>query len=168
MKKSTKQYNSANCGLVSQSCHQQKRSQTKCEGSKNPASTLGKCLIVTLSLLSFSQTAKAEINPTQAQKAIIGEAANQGFEGMKAVGEVIRRRGNLRGLYGLKRESFISAQPKWVHDMAKRAWEESAKSNLTKGATHFENEKAFGVPYWAKGMTKTVTIKDHSFYREAK
>lgn len=167
-KESTKQSRQESCGLVSQSCQEQKRSTQKCKDSKKPILTLGKLLTATLILSSFSPIAKAEINPTQAQKAIIGEAADQGFHGMVGVAEVIRRRGNLKGLYGLKRESFISSQPKWVHDMAKKAWEESSKSNLTKGATHFENVKAFGVPSWAKSMTKTATIKDHTFYREEK
>lgn len=50
--------------------------------------------------------------------------------------------------------------------MAKKAWAESAKSNLTKGATHWENVKAFGKPKWASKMKKTVTIKDHVFFAE--
>lgn len=119
------------------------------------------------SLLLGCNPAYAEINQTQAVKAIIGEAANQGLAGMQAVGEVIRRRGNLRGLYGAKREAFISGQPNWVHKQALRAWLMSESSNLTKNATHFENVKAFGRPNWALKMVKTAVIKDHVFYREA-
>ena len=32
-------------------------------------------------------------------------------------------------------------------------------------ATHWENIKRFGVPYWAEGMTKTVKIGRHTFWR---
>lgn len=115
-------------------------------------------------LIQFQPSLLAEVNPVQAQRVIIGEAANQGLEGMIGVAEVIRRRGSLKGFYGLKRESFIDSQPKWVHIQAEKAWEMSAKTNLTKGADHFENTKAFGVPYWAKNATKTASIKDHDFY----
>lgn len=165
-KESTKQSRQGSCGLVSQSCQERKKSTLKCEGLKVPTNISKKLLIGTLTLLAFSPIAKAEINQTQAVKAIIGESANQGLDGMIGVAEVIRNRGNLKGLYGLKRESFISSQPKWVHTQAKKAWEMSLKSDLTKGATHFENVKAFGKPKWAKDMTETVTIKDHTFFKE--
>lgn len=32
------------------------------------------------------------------------------------------------------------------------------------GATHFENIKKFGIPKWAKGMIKTATIGEHTYY----
>lgn len=115
-----------------------------------------------------TKPAYAEINQTQAVKAIIGEAANQGLDGMTAVAEVIRNRGHLKGFYGAKREAFILAQPNWVHRQALKAWLMSESSNLTKNATHFENVKAFGRPKWSSKMTKTAVIKDHVFYRDVK
>ena len=148
----------------------ERQSKRKWETFLKSAGICARCLThtahIVLLMLFLSSPAQAEINPALAQKALIGEAANQGLKGMIACGEVIRRRGNLKGIYGLKRESFISAQPKWVHQMAKKAWQESSKTNLTKGATHWENVKAFGRPKWAKKMKKTAVIGDHVFYAE--
>lgn len=120
------------------------------------------------SFLASSALAYAEIPQEMAVKAIVGEAANQGLDGMTAVAEVIRRRGHLKGLYGLKRDAFILSQPSWVHVRARKAWQMSRQSNLSKGATHFENVKAFGKPKWAKAMIQTAIIKDHVFYRESR
>jgi spore germination cell wall hydrolase CwlJ-like protein len=97
-------------------------------------------------------------------RAIIGEAANQGELGMVAVGNVIRNRGHLRGLYGL-RNPMVDKQPAWVWRQAERAWAQSATNDVVHGATHFENVKAFGRPRWAAGMRVTVVIKDHTFYK---
>lgn len=115
--------------------------------------------------LLFSPVAHAEIPSEQAVQAIIGEAANQGKIGMIALAEALRNRDSLSGVYGYKRTSFIKSQPKWVHDMARQAWEASKESNLVDGATNWENVKAFGKPYWASSMIKTATIGAHSFYR---
>lgn len=106
----------------------------------------------------------AEIPESQAIRAIIGESSNQGYVGMLAVAEAIRNRGHLKGVYGLK-SPHVDNEPQWVFNLAKKAWGESKTTNLVKGADHWENIKAFGVPPWAKTMTKTVTIKDHAFYK---
>jgi hypothetical protein len=109
----------------------------------------------------FSQN----ITDSNAIRTIVGEAGNQGKNGMIAVGNVIRTRKNLKGFYGFK-NPIADKQPKWVWIMAEKAWAESKTNNLVKGATHFENVKAFGKPYWAKDMAETVTIKDHTFFKK--
>ena len=99
---------------------------------------------------------------------ILGEAANQGPAGMQAVGEVLRRVGPSK-FSTLKRKDlkqFIARQPQWVHRIAQKAWENSAKSDLSRGATHYENVKAFGRPRWARNMVETTRIKDHVFFKE--
>lgn len=98
-----------------------------------------------------------------AVRAIVGEAANQGERGMLALAGAIRNRGTLKGVYGLKNPS-ADKQPAWVWRQAERAWAMSATNDLSLGATHWENTKAFGVPYWAASMQVTVIIKDHTFY----
>ena len=115
--------------------------------------------------LSFQATAYSmPISEEIAVKCLIGEAGNQGFEGMQAVGEVLRLRGSIKGLYGCKNRVFSHSSPK-LRKQALSAWKASKTSNLTKKATHFENIEVFGEPYWAKGMTKTVKIKDHTFLK---
>lgn len=105
-----------------------------------------------------------EIPKAQAVRAIIGEASNQGKKGMLAIACAIRNRGTLRGVYGVKAK-HVDNEPKWVWDRAERAWDQSARTDITGGADHWENVKAFGEPYWAKSMVKTVIIGDHQFYK---
>lgn len=109
--------------------------------------------------------ARAELNEQVAIKAIISEAANQGLDGMTALAEAIRNRGTCQGVCGLQRESFISRQPNWVKEMAKVAWKRSASTNYVRGADHWENVEAFGMPEWAKGMETTAKIKNHTFFK---
>ncbi len=99
--------------------------------------------------------------------AIVGEAAGEPYKGKVAVAEVIRRRGNLKGVYGLK-APHVKREPAWVFQQAHKAWKESVKTDYSKKATHFENEKAFGRPAWAKRMQVTARIGSHTFYREAR
>lgn len=133
--------------------------------------------LLTLLSISAQISFAAEIDPNQAIQAIFGEARGEGrrwddWDGklvaMTAVGEAIRNRGHLKGVYGLYADS---KDPEWVEEkclkLAKKAWEMSATTNLVKGADHWENLKVFGVPYWAKdkSMKKTVKIGDHQFYK---
>jgi hypothetical protein len=107
--------------------------------------------------------ARAETIPENlAIRAIIGEASNQGYQGMLAVACGIRNRGTLQGIYGL-RAKHIDKEPIWVWDMAQKAWKES-EHNRIHPATHWENIKAFGRPYWVKDMILVYQYKDHNFY----
>ena len=131
-----------------------------------------KCLshtahIFAISLWLFSPPALADIPARQAIRAIIAEAANQGEIGMQAVAEAIRNRGTLEGVCGLQRESFISRQPKWVHEQARKAWMKSDKSNLVKGAQFWESTD-FPKPIWAQRMIETTHVGKHKFYREVR
>ena len=96
----------------------------------------------------------------------IGEAGGEGIKGMKAVFEVMRKRNSINGFYGCE-ASHVYKEPKWVWSQAGLAWRQSAKSNDTKGATHFESVD-FPAPVWAKDMQRTVRIGRHQFYREIK
>lgn len=120
-------------------------------------------IFLLMSLLGFSGSAMAKIDERQAIDAIIGEAANQSLMGKQAVAEAIRNRGHLRGVYGLKRKSFIESQPKWVRKQAEKAWRMSANSNLVKGADHWESTD-FPRPKWAEGARVTAHIGKHIFY----
>lgn len=121
--------------------------------------------IIIFSTFSCERAGAEVIKKEDAVKAIIGEASNQGYRGMLAVACGIRNRGTLKGIYGLKAK-HIYKEPMWVWDMARRAWKESEHNDIVFGATNWENIKAFGEPFWAKKMTKTVKIKDHSFYKK--
>ena len=95
-------------------------------------------------------------------RCIMGEARGETLIGMTAIGEAIRNRGHLRGVYGCKAKF---TEPRWVWKIARQAWLNSYSSNLTKGATHWESTD-FPIPYWVKAMDITVIIGKHVFYKE--
>lgn len=115
-------------------------------------------------LLLWPLLARAEVKESDAINIIVGEAANQGFNGMVAVAEVIRRRNSTEGLYGLNaHHNAQESKSTWI--MAEKAWKTSKTSNLTHGADHFENIKAFGMPVWTEYCHETVEIKDQAFFK---
>lgn len=119
---------------------------------------------ILITLLFAGPVAATPIPETEAVRAIVGEAANQGYRGMLGVAGAIRNRGTLQGVYG-GRSPMPDRQPDWVWEQARAAWRESATNDITLGATHWENMKAFGTPAWAATMHLTVVIKDHRFFR---
>ena len=120
-------------------------------------------IVALYSLIALVSCEGAEIDEKQAIRAIIGEASNQGYEGMLAVACGIRNRGTLKGVYGLKAK-HTDKEPKWVFKKAKKAWRESETNRIHTG-THWENIKAFGTPYWVKDMIEVYRVKDHIFYK---
>ena len=106
-------------------------------------------------------------------KVIMAEAVSEGRSGMYAVACVIRNRGGkLNGFMGAKRpdlDHFVQKQGQRYIHMAKEIQEEVFERNgtdITKGATHFENIRSFGMPYWAKGMIVTARIGRHTFFKD--
>lgn len=108
----------------------------------------------------------ADFTEEEAIQAIVGEAANQPYVGQVALAEAIRNRGTLQGVYGARRDT--SREPEWVFERAEKAWNESKTTNLVKGATHWENVKQFGMPYWADTMQITKVYADHTFFKPIK
>lgn len=108
------------------------------------------------------------IDTDMAVKVILGEAADQGLDGMIAVAEVIRNRGKLRGFSSMRRnlDKFASQQPQRIQILAERAWKMSRYTNYTNGATHFDNVDRFGMPVWAHGMIRTAKVADMIYFRE--
>lgn len=122
-------------------------------------------LIMTIFMSRCANAATVPYNDKNAILAIIGEGENQGYTGMLALAGAIRNRGTLKGVYGIKAPR-VKAH-KYSHGtylQAKKAWEASATVDITHGADHWENIKAFGKPYWANSMIETFRHKDHVFY----
>jgi len=105
----------------------------------------------------------ATIPDNLAVKAIMGEACGEGYKGMLAVAGAIRNRGTLQGVYGVK-ATHIYKEPAYVWANAKKAWKESAKVDITKGANHWEGTD-FKRPAWSMGMKITLRYKKHIFYK---
>lgn len=100
----------------------------------------------------------------EAVNAIIGEAAGEPFIGQVSVGEVIRRRGSLRGVYG--------ATAKRTHTKieiatARRAWAASEASCYVPGAMGWGNAadiKKFQKTKWFKNCKIVKQIAHHYFW----
>ena len=126
-------------------------------------------LLAALLIIFCPKVHADEIPEERAIAAIIGEAENQDLYGMEAVACAIRNRGTLKGVYGEHaprvRHHLYSAE---IYKLAKVAWMLSKDEDITGGATHWENVKAFGLPCWAKSCTETFRYKDHIFYRVTK
>lgn len=137
-------------------------------------------ILIAVFLPSISHAEK--IQDEKAILAIIGEAENQGTQGMVAVACGIYNRGTLKGVYGLNaprvkkklysKETYLTAEKAW--EFAKNAEEFMSLDeygtpidacHFLGGADHWENIKAFGKPYWVKDMVETYRYKDHVFYR---
>lgn len=121
--------------------------------------------IILILSVSMSEAATIPYNDKNAILAIIGEGENQGYTGMLALAGAIRNRGTLKGVYGIKAPRVVKRlYSKSTYAMAQKAWAESLRVDITKGADHWENIKAFGKPYWANSMVETFRHKDHVFY----
>jgi hypothetical protein len=115
----------------------------------------------------------AEIPEHKAILCIIGEAENQGFEGLLAIAHAIRNRGTLKGVYGLHaprvRYHLYSRE---ILKEATLAWEQSAIDyDITHGATGWGNKEDILKFCWNSWWSKcdvTVHIGDHYFYKQDK
>ena len=121
-------------------------------------------LLTVLLAIGLPSCANAEVSDEQGVRCIIGEAANQGFDGLIAIADALQNRGTTKGVYGCT-SARASKEPSYVWERARRAWQEAKTSNPTHLATHWEAVGLYGEPYWASSMTKTVKIKDHTFYK---
>ena len=122
-------------------------------------------ILILIVFLFGPPLAYAAIPHDVAVRIIVGEAGDQGLKGMTCVGEVLRRRGSIKGFYGYHSKR-IKKQPKSVWKNAEKAWKQSAYTNYTNGANHFANVRQFRRPSWIKYCVKTYEYKDHVFYRE--
>lgn len=106
------------------------------------------------------------IDEDRAIRAIIGEAEGEGYAGMYAVACAIRNRGTLKGVEGEQSRRVLRA-PGTLYQRAGRAWAESEYgADVTYGATHWENVRAFGVPNWSRGMCQVAEVGRHVFWKE--
>ncbi len=117
---------------------------------------------VALMLVSMSAIA-AQISERDAVRAIVGEAANQGADGMRAVASAIRNRGTLQGVYGLNAK-HVDLQPAWVFEQARKAWHASATKDYANGADHWESVD-FKRPAWSRNMRVVLVLKKHVFFK---
>lgn len=140
------------------------------KGEKGKGTALGLAGLTAAGTLVAGQAQADEKKQTFSDEdailSIIGEAENQGADGMRAVASAIRNRGTLKGVYGLNAPRVKSKKySKEIYAQAKKAWEESAKNDYVKGATHWEGT-VFKKPYWVDSMDEVMTVGQQRFYKE--
>lgn len=124
--------------------------------------------LLLIALLLVCSPSYAEVNDKQAILAIIGETENQGYEGMLAVAEAIRNKGNLRKVFGATNERVTKRlYSEAIYNMAERAWQDSKTSNTIGKADVWGNKSdilIFSRQKWFKSYKLVKKIKDHYFY----
>lgn len=113
-----------------------------------------------------------EITEDKAVACILGEARGEGAQGIRLMASALRNRGTTQGVYGcranISREmAYLKARG--IYQQAVKAWRDSAKTDLVKGATYWGSKHVDGA-WIAKmkkhGYTLTVSHNGHEFYRK--
>ena len=137
-------------------------------------------IVGVVSALFWASVGRAESLPeTDVIRAILGEGEGEPYAGKLALAYAIGNRGTLDGVYGKRAviakegQFYRGSRPissKSVKDALRALKEARQRPTLdpTKGSRHWENIKAFGVPYWAEGKTPVYTVGSHAFYNDVK
>lgn len=124
-------------------------------------------LLLSLSVQPFASTPK--LDDQHAIKAIIGEAENQGYQGMYLVACAIRNRGTLKGVAGVNGKHVNKASAS-IWQQASKAWHESENGpDLTYGATIWQNSYDLNHSRMNFDKLDCTTIHGgHYFFKEIK
>ena len=109
----------------------------------------------------------ASFNSYNCVKALIGEVEGESFLTKLATAECLRNRGTLKGVYGINSKRIAKASDKVKADCL-RAWTESSRTNLVKGATVWGNAsdvKIFKKSKWFKSYEQTAQVGRHYFFK---
>ena len=119
--------------------------------------------IVTVLITAACIASHAAVPDALAVRAIIGEAGSESAQCQAAVGEVIRLRGSLRGIYGVNNPCVAKASQKTIN-RATAAWAASAVTSYSHGASKFGCDADAG--YFKRiGAVIVVRIGRVNFYR---
>ena len=117
--------------------------------------------------IGLSPTLAREVPREVAIRVIVGEAADQDMHGMICVGEVLRKRGSIKGFAGYWSD-HIKDELESTWKKAAIAWDTSARTHYTKGADHFYDKRRSFVPSWGGDFVKTYEYRNHVFLKEVK
>ena len=128
-------------------------------------------VLFVLGMVHLAHASKIPYNRSEmAILAIIGEGSSESFRGQVAIGESIRKRGGLKGVYGVHSKRIKEGRySKKEYNTAKRAWLASANTNYSKGADGWGNEAdlaKFKGQKWFKGCYIVCKIGKHFFWKK--
>lgn len=129
------------------------------------------CLLALLVFQPVKQTqAYPKLTDESAILAIIGEAESEIYLGKLAVAEVIRRRGSLKGIYGVNSPRVKNRKySQETYLEARSAWFESLKTNVSLGAQGWGNKAdliQFRKSKWFQTCEIVTQIGNHYFWKE--
>lgn len=131
------------------------------------ASAVALAILINSSTASASTEASPVLNPANAANSIIGEAEAEPMLGKIAIGEAIRNKGNLQGVFGVFSKRILIASPQ-VRKACEKAWALSSTTNLIRGATVWgtaSDVKKFKKTKWFKSYEFVRKIGRHFFFR---
>lgn len=130
------------------------------------------CLVMFLIAGCHSEAVAGEIPEDVAVKCVLGEARGEGPQGIKLMASALRNRGTTQGVYGCRADlskEMAYLKARGIYQQALKAWRDSAKTDLVKGATYWGSKHVDGA-WIAKmkkhGYTLTVSHRGHEFYRK--
>ena len=106
------------------------------------------------------------IEAALAIQCILGEAENQGQDGIDALAHALNNRGRISGVYGCNRENHASPE---VREMARNAWMTvNTTPDPTHGAKYWGTKsdlRKFERQRWFRSARDFIKIKDHTFFK---
>lgn len=136
-------------------------------------------IIMLLAMSGVVFAKNAPIKDIDAVRAILGEAENEQYAGMIAIGEVIRTRGSFKGIYGYNAVKYVNGRyyrgkraiSPTLAIQALKAWRASISTNYALNAQGWGNAsdlKAFARQSWWRNCAIVVKIGNHYFWKVKK
>ncbi len=145
----------------------------------NPLAIAAMTLFLMFAIWDICFAGNLPIKDVDAVRAIIGEGEAEPFIGMVALGEVIRTRGNFKGIYGYNAVKHVNGRyyrgkrtiSPTIALQALKAWRASISTNYALNAQGWGSEadlRVFKRQSWFKKCYITVKIGNHYFWKVKK
>lgn len=145
----------------------------------NPLAIAAMTLFLMYALYSIAYAENSHITDIQAVRAILGESENEPFIGMVALGEVIRTRGSMKGIYGYNAVKYVNGRyyrgkreiSPTIAVQALKAWRASISTNYALKAQGWGSEadlRVFKKQSWFKKCHVVTKIGAHYFWNVKK
>ncbi len=145
----------------------------------NPLAIAAMTLFLMFALWDICFAGSVPIKDVDAVRAILGEGEAEPFIGMVALGEVIRTRGNFKGIYGYNAIKYVNGRyyrgkraiSNAIALQALKAWRASISTNYALNAQGWGSEadlRVFKKQSWFKKCHVVTKIGAHYFWNVKK